>query len=165
MMEKSPPSITSGDDVFVDLCEDITSLPSQFVDIVRILQQELPQLQSINQWLLKASKQEEKLIKYFQVYEYDSKLKVHLAINQLQGNVSLWWEEVTSVKLREENIASWEEFQKDFKSRYPSECYYDDLVNEFHELRLRHLTMDEFVADFTKFLQLVPYLKEEKAKV
>ena len=65
MMEKSPPAITSGEDCSVDLCEDRTSLPSQFVDIVRIQQQELPQLRRINEWLIKASEQEEKLIKYF----------------------------------------------------------------------------------------------------
>eukprot|EP00253_Pinus_taeda_P016801 PITA_16801 len=36
--------------------------------------------------------------KYFQLYEYDQNLKARLAIFQLQGKATLWWEEIKIVK-------------------------------------------------------------------
>ena len=40
--------------------------------------------------------------KYFQVYEYNSNLKVRLAIYQLREKATLWWEEVKNVRSIEE---------------------------------------------------------------
>eukprot|EP00253_Pinus_taeda_P036311 PITA_36311 len=75
--------------------------------------------------------------KYFQLYEYDHNLKARLAIFQLQGKATLWWEEIKIVKG----------------------------AREFHDLRLGQQTMDEFINRFTSLLRYVPYIKEEKAKV
>eukprot|EP00253_Pinus_taeda_P018772 PITA_18772 len=75
--------------------------------------------------------------KYFQLYEYDHNLKARLAIFQLQGKATLWWEEIKIVKG----------------------------AREFHDLRLGQQTMDEFINRFTSLLSYVPYIKEEKAKV
>ena len=36
--------------------------------------------------------------KYFQVYEYSSKLKARLAVYQLREKATLWWEEVKNVR-------------------------------------------------------------------
>lgn len=65
----------------------------------------------------------------------------------------------------EEKEVSWEDFQKQFKSRYVSERYYDDRKKEFHESRLGQLTMDEFMTKFTNVLWYLPYIKEEEAQV
>jgi len=35
---------------------------------------------------------------YFQIYEYGHNLKAWLEIYQLQGNATLWWEEVKIVQ-------------------------------------------------------------------
>eukprot|EP00253_Pinus_taeda_P013044 PITA_13044 len=94
-----------------------------------------------------------------------SNLKARLAIFQLQGKATLWWEEIKIVKgLSEQNI-TWEKFQKYFKERYLTERFYDEKAREFHDLRLGQQSMDEFINRFTSLLCYVPYIKEEKAKV
>eukprot|EP00253_Pinus_taeda_P015625 PITA_15625 len=103
--------------------------------------------------------------KYFQLYEYDNNLKARLAIFQLQGKATLWWEEVKIVKgVTEQNI-TWDSFQRFFKERYLTERFYDEKAREFHDLRLGQQTMDEFITHFTSLLRYVPYIREEKAKV
>eukprot|EP00253_Pinus_taeda_P018771 PITA_18771 len=103
--------------------------------------------------------------KYFQLYEYDHYLKARLAIFQLQGKATLWWEEVKIVKgVTEQNI-TWDNFQRFFKERYLTERFYDEKAREFHDLRLGQQTMDEFITRFTSLLRYVPYIREEKAKV
>eukprot|EP00253_Pinus_taeda_P012645 PITA_12645 len=103
--------------------------------------------------------------KYFQLYEYDHNLKARLAIFQLQGNATLWWEEVKIVKGVTEQTITWDNFQKYFKERYLTERFYDEKAREFHDLRLGQQTMDEFITHFTSLLRYVPYIREEKAKV
>lgn len=64
--------------------------------------------------------------KYFQLYEYDHNLKEHLAIFQLQGKATLWWEEVKIViGVNEQNI-TWDKFHEYFKERYLTERFYDE---------------------------------------
>ena len=80
-----------------------------------------------------------------QFYEYESNLKARLAIFQLQGKATLWWEETKMVHVIDEKNVTWEDFQIKFKHRYLNECYYDDKAKEFHQLRLGNLTIDDFV--------------------
>eukprot|EP00253_Pinus_taeda_P016051 PITA_16051 len=103
--------------------------------------------------------------KYFQLYEYDHNLKARLAIFQLQGKSTLWWEEVKIVRGVREQTITWERFQRYFKERYLTEHFYDEKAREFHDLRLGHQTMDEFITRFTSLLRYVPYIREEKDKV
>eukprot|EP00253_Pinus_taeda_P012142 PITA_12142 len=103
--------------------------------------------------------------KYFQLYEYDHNLKARLAIFQLQGKATLWWEEVKIVKGVTEQSITWDSFQRFFKERYLTERFYDEKAREFHDLRLGQQTMDEFITRFTSLLRYVPYIREEKAKV
>ena len=76
------------------------------------------------------------MIKYFQVYEYESNVKARLAIYQLQGKTTLWWEEIKMVHAINEKKVTWEDFQVKFKNRYLNEHYYDDKAKEFHKIRL-----------------------------
>eukprot|EP00253_Pinus_taeda_P013617 PITA_13617 len=103
--------------------------------------------------------------KYFQLYEYDHNLKARLAIFQLQGKATLWWEEVKIVKGVTEQTITWDNFQRYFKERYLTERFYDEKAKEFHDLHLGQQTMDEFITRFTSLLRYVPYIREEKAKV
>lgn len=57
--------------------------------------------------------------KYFQLYEYGHNLKVWLAIFQLQGKATLWWEEVKIVWGVSEKNITWEIFKN--ISRYFTE--------------------------------------------
>eukprot|EP00253_Pinus_taeda_P025982 PITA_25982 len=103
--------------------------------------------------------------KYFQLYEYDHDLKARLAIFQLQGKATLWWEEVKIVKGVTEQTITWDNFQRYFKERYLTERFYDEKAREFHDLGLGQQTMDEFITHFNSLLHYVPYIREEKAKV
>ena len=58
------------------------------------------------------------MIKYFQIYEYESNLKARLAVYQLQGKATLWWEETKMVHAIDEKTITWEYFQVKFKNRY-----------------------------------------------
>ena len=91
--------------------------------------------------------------------------KARLAIYQLQGKATLWWEEMKMVHTIDEKTVTWEDFQVKFENHYFSKRYYDDKAKEFHELRLGQVTIDEFVAKFTNMLRYVPYICEEKEKV
>jgi len=102
--------------------------------------------------------------KYFQLYDYNHNLKARLAIFQ-PGKAALWCEEVKILRgVSEQTIAS-EKFQRYFKERYLTECFYDEKAREFHDLRLGQQTMDEFITRFTSLLCYVPYIREEKAIV
>eukprot|EP00253_Pinus_taeda_P012038 PITA_12038 len=116
------------------------------------------QEEAVEAWLINMNK-------YFQLYEYDHNLKARLAIFQLQGKATLWWEEVKIVKGVTERTITWGKFQKYFKERYLTERFYDEKAKEFHDLQLGEQTMDEFINRFTSLLRYVPYLKEEKTKV
>eukprot|EP00253_Pinus_taeda_P019525 PITA_19525 len=116
------------------------------------------QEEAVEAWLININK-------YFQLYEYDQNLKARLAIFQLQGKATLWWEEIKIVKGVSEQNITWEKFQKYFKEIYLTERFYDEKAREFHDLRLGQQSMDEFINRFTSLLRYVPYIKEEKAKV
>lgn len=56
------------------------------------------QEEAVEAWLINMNK-------YFSLYEYDHNLKVRLAIFQLQGKATLWWEEVKTVhRVNEQSI-------------------------------------------------------------
>ena len=48
--------------------------------------------------------------KYFQVYEYNSKMKARLAIYQLWKKETLWCEEVKNVHGIEDQNVTWDDF-------------------------------------------------------
>ena len=45
------------------------------------------------------------------------------------------------------------------------ERYYDEKAKAFNDLRMRQLTIDEFVTNFVNLQRYLPYIKNEKAKV
>ena len=103
--------------------------------------------------------------KYFQVYEYNSNLKARLAIYQLRDKATLCWEEVKNFHIIDDQDVTWDAFQQYFKDKYLTECFYDEKSQEFHDLKLGQMTMDEYITKFTSLLRYVPYLRDEKAKV
>eukprot|EP00253_Pinus_taeda_P030276 PITA_30276 len=85
--------------------------------------------------------------------------------DNLQGKATLWWEEVKIVKGVTEQTITWDNFQRYFKERCLTECFYDEKAREFHDLHLGQQTMDEFITRSTSLLHYVPYIREEKEKV
>ena len=76
--------------------------------------------------------------KYFQFQDYSGNMKAILAIFNLNGRASIWWDHFRQVKKINEKKIVWKQFQKYFKQKYLPDSYYDDKIKELHELRLRH---------------------------
>ena len=102
--------------------------------------------------------------KYFQVQDYSGNMKARVAIFNLIGKESIWWEHFRQVKKINERNIVWKWFQKYFKQKYLSERYYDDKIKEFHEMRLGQQTMEEYANNFLELLRYVRYFKDEKVK-
>ena len=61
-------------------------------------------------------------------------MKARVAIFNLNGRESIWWENFKQVKRISERRLKWKQFKKYFKQKYLSDRYYDDKIKEFHEL-------------------------------
>jgi hypothetical protein len=92
-------------------------------------------------------------------------LKARIAIFNLNGKASIWWEDLRNVKGIHEKDLSWKQFEKYFKEKYLSEKYFDGKTKEFYELRLGQLTIEEYINKFLEMIRYVPYIKYEKVKV
>jgi len=92
-------------------------------------------------------------------------MEASIAIHQLQGQASIWWEQLVRVKRLDERHVSWKQFKKYFKQKYLSEHYFEKKMREFFDLRLGNMTMEEYVKKFLDFLRYVDYLKDEKIKI
>ena len=92
-------------------------------------------------------------------------MKDRVAIFNLIGRASIWWEHFRKVKRINERKIVWKQFQKYFKNKYLSDRYYDDKIKEFHELRLGQQTMQEYANKFLELLRYVKYIKDEKVKI
>ena len=80
--------------------------------------------EAIESWLIDISK-------YFHIYDYTDKLKGHLAVYQLRGKATLWWEEIKTVRKIDEEHVTWKEFQNIFKDKYLTKRYYDEKQRNF----------------------------------
>jgi hypothetical protein len=103
--------------------------------------------------------------KYFQIYNYSSNMKVRMAIYNLKGKASIWWQDLKLAKGLKEKQLEWSDFKKYFKKQYLSESYYERKMKEFYELRLGHMTMEDLINKFLELLRFVPYIWEDKVKI
>jgi hypothetical protein len=114
--------------------------------------------EEVEAWLLDIKK-------YFQIYNYSSNMKVRMAIYNLKGKVSIWWQDLKLAKGLKEKQMEWSDFKKYFKKQYLSESYYERKTKEFYELRLGQMTMDDLINKFLELLRFVPYIREDKVKI
>ena len=63
-------------------------------------------------------------------------MKAQVAIFNMTGRASIWWEHFRQIKKKNENKIVRKQFQKYFKQKYLFDWYYDDKIKEFHELIL-----------------------------
>ena len=98
--------------------------------------------------------------KYFRIYNYSSKMEARIAIHQLQGQASIWWEQWARVKKLDERCVSWKQFRKYFLQKYFSEHYFERKMQEFFYLQLGNMTMDEYVKKFMDLMRCVAYINE-----
>jgi hypothetical protein len=103
--------------------------------------------------------------KYFKFHDYSENFKAQIAIFNLIGKASIWWEDLRNVKVIHEKDLSWKKFEKYFKKKYLSEKYFDGETKEFYELKLGQLTIDEYMNKFLEPMRCVPYTKDEKVNM
>ena len=92
-------------------------------------------------------------------------MKARVAIFNLSGRASIWWEHHRQVKKINERKIVWKQFQRYFKQKYLSDRPYDDKIKEFHDLRLGQYTMEEYANKFLEHLRYVKYIRDDKVKI
>ena len=55
-------------------------------------------------------------------------MKARVAIFNLNGRASMWWEHLKKVKKINDIKIAWKKFKKYFKQKYLSDRYYDDNI-------------------------------------
>jgi len=69
------------------------------------------------------------------------------------------------VKRTNERKISWKYFKKYFQQKYLSKYYYDKKMQEFFELKLENMTMEEYEKKFLELLRYVGYIRDEKVSI
>jgi hypothetical protein len=69
------------------------------------------------------------------------------------------------VKHLDEKIISWNQFNKYFQQQCLSKQYYDKKTQEFFELKIGNMTMDEYEKKFLELLNYVSFIGDEKVKI
>jgi hypothetical protein len=103
--------------------------------------------------------------KYFQLQNYSSQAEGRIAMYQLKGKASVWWDKLVQVQdIREKDI-TWKEFKRYFEKKYLTKRYYDRKMKEFFELELVSMTIDEYEHRLLELLKYVTFIKEEIVKI
>jgi hypothetical protein len=82
--------------------------------------------------------------KYFQLQNYSSHAEGRIAMYQLKGKASMWWDQLVQVQHIREKDITWKEFKRYFEKKYLTKRYYDRKMKEFFELKLGSMTIDEY---------------------
>jgi hypothetical protein len=103
--------------------------------------------------------------KYFQLHNYSSHAEGRIAIYQLKGKASMWWDQRVQVHHIKEKSVTWREFKKYFEKKYLTKRYYENKMKEFFEFKLRSMTIDEYERRFLELLKYVSFIKDETIKI
>jgi hypothetical protein len=103
--------------------------------------------------------------KYFQLQNYSSHAEGRIAMYQLKGKASMWWDQLVQVQHVREKDITWKEFKRYFERKYLTKRYYDRKMKEFFELKLGSMTIDEYEQRFLELLKYVPFIKDEAVKI
>jgi hypothetical protein len=102
--------------------------------------------------------------KYFQLHNYSSHAEGRIAIYQLKGKATMWWDQLVHVQHIVEKSVTWKEF-KNYFERYLTKRYYDKKIKEFFELKLGSTTIAEYERRFMELLKYVSFIKDETVKI
>jgi hypothetical protein len=103
--------------------------------------------------------------KYFQLQNYSAHAEGRIAMYQLKGKASMWWDQFVQVQHIREKEVTWKEFKRYFEKKYLTKRYYDRKMKEFFELKLGSMTIDEYERSFLELLKYVPFIKDEAVKI
>ncbi|XP_056176526.1 uncharacterized protein LOC130140631 [Syzygium oleosum] len=101
------------------------------------------------------------LEKVFALLRCTDEDKVTLAVYQLQGNASTWWEATQRRVFPEGTARVWGAFVEAFYNKYFSDCAREQKMNEFQRLRQNQLSVDQYEARFAELSQYAPRLIED----
>jgi hypothetical protein len=102
--------------------------------------------------------------KYFQLQNYSARAEGRIAMYQLKGKASMWWDQFVQVQHIREKEVTWKEFKRYFEKKYLTKRYYDRKMKEFFELKLGSMTIDEYERSFLELLKYVPFIKTRLSK-
>ena len=103
--------------------------------------------------------------KYFQFHNYSSHAEGRIAIYQLKGKESMWWNHLVQVQYVKEKGVTWREFKRYFEKKYLTKRYYDKKMKDFFELKLGSITIDEYERRFLEILKYVYFIKDETINI
>jgi hypothetical protein len=103
--------------------------------------------------------------KYFQLQNYSAHAEGRIAMYQLKGKASMWWDQFVQVQHIREKEVTWKEFKRYFEKKYLTKRYYDRKMKEFFELKLGSMTIDEYERNLLELLKYVPFIKDEAVKI
>jgi hypothetical protein len=103
--------------------------------------------------------------KYFQLQNYSAYAEGRIAMYQLKGKASMWWDQLVQVQHIREKEVAWKEFKRYFEKKYLTKRYYDRKMKEFFELKLGSMTIDEYERSFLELLKYVTFVKDEAVKI
>jgi hypothetical protein len=103
--------------------------------------------------------------KYFQLQNYSAHAEGKIAMYQLKGKESMWWDQFVQVQHIREKDVTWNEFKGYFKKKYLTKIYYDRKMKEFFELKIGNMTIDEYEQRFLELLKYVSFIKDEAVKI
>ena len=88
-----------------------------------------------------------------------------MAVHQLEGAASAWWDTYTATHATPEAIG-WQEFRDAFCAFHVPEGAMDRKAEEFRNLRLGHSTVAEYTAHYTQLSRYAPdEMTSEKKKM
>jgi hypothetical protein len=114
--------------------------------------------EDVEKWLLGMKK-------YFQLQNYSAHAEGRIAMYQLKGKESMWWDQFVQVQHIREKYITWKEFKRYFEKKYLTKRYYDKKMKEFFELKLGSITIDEYERSFLEPLKYVSFIKDETFKI
>jgi hypothetical protein len=105
------------------------------------------------------------LRRYFQLHNYSSNLEARISTYHLHGKDAMWWDQLKQVEHVNESRITWKQFKKYFHKEYLSKNFYDKKMQEFIELRLGRMTMEEYEKNFLGLLKYVRFIGDEKVTI
>ena len=103
--------------------------------------------------------------KYFQLQNYSPHVEGRIAMYQLKGKASMWWDQLVQVQCFGDKNVTWKDFKRHFEKKYLTKRYYDKKMKEFFELKLRSMAIDEYARRFLELLKYVSFIKDETVKI
>jgi hypothetical protein len=86
--------------------------------------------------------------KYFQLYSYSSNLEDMISIYHRHRKNFMWWDQLNKFKHISEKRIYWKYFKKYFQQQYNFKHYYDKNMQDFFEIKLGSMIVDEYENKF-----------------